>query len=201
MTDARAALRRFLDDRRTSSSTWTITGMGGSDMGSYGVESADYDTFLSLVNNYIFGRPPRASTLLEKHKENGPILVDLDFRYEKTDGPLLRRFTHDHIQTFIAMYVAALIYFTRVEDLPDDLIFYDMVKPSPELDKSHQKDGIHIQCPTLTTSPKFQYAIRGFLLGQDIIGNIFGETSLSNTPEDCYDVRVIHTGVQDHDRT
>jgi P4 family phage/plasmid primase-like protien len=193
MTDARAALRRFLDDRRTTSSTWTITGMGGSDMGSYGVEAADYDTFLSLVNNHIFGRPPRASTLLEKHKENGPILVDLDFRYEKTDGPLLRRFTHDHIQTFIAMYVAALIYFTRVEDLPDDLVFYDMVKPSPELDKSNQKDGIHIQCPTLTTSPKFQYAIRGFLLSQDIIGHIFGETSLSNPAEDVYDVRVIHT--------
>ena len=192
MTDSRAALRNFLEGRRTKTN-WTLTGIGGSDTGCYNVEDGDYDTFLSLVNNYIFGRTPHASTLLEKHKDNGPILVDLDFRYEKADGPLTRRFTYDHIQTFISMYVAALIYFTRVEDLPDDLIVYDMVKPGPETDKSHQKDGVHIQCPTLTTSPKLQYAIRGFLLNNNVIGKIFGDTSLSNTHENCYDVSVIHT--------
>ena len=192
MTDTRAGLRKFLEDRR-SKINWTITGIGDSDKGCYAVDDTDYDTFLSLVHGYIFGRPARASTLLEKHKDNGPILVDLDFKYEKTDGPLLRRFTHDHIQTFIAMYIAAMIYLTRVEDLPEDLIFYDMIKPSPEIAQGQQKDGVHIQCPMLTTSPKFQYVIRGFLLNQGIIETIFGETSLSNTAEACYDISVIHS--------
>lgn len=187
------SLRKFLDERRTKANTWTITGMGGSDMGSFQIDDAEYDNFLSHVHSHIFGHKPMASTLLEKHKENGPILIDLDFRYDKTGGPLIRRFNHDNIQSFIAHYVAAMIYFTRIEDLPDDLIFYDMVKPAPETDKSHQKDGIHIQCPTITTSPKFQYAIRGFLLGTNIIGETFGETELSNPAEDCFDVRVIHT--------
>ena len=187
------ALRKFLDERRTKANTWTITGMGGSDMGAFQIDDDKYDEFLSLVHKHIFGSRPLASTLLEKHKENGPIIVDLDFRYEKTGAPLNRRFTHDNIQTFIATYVAAMIYFSRIEDLPEDLIFYDMVKPAPETDQKHHKDGVHIQCPTISTAPKFQYAIRGFMLNKGVIDSVFEGQDLFNPAEECFDHRVVHT--------
>jgi len=192
MSTARSpSLKEFLDKHRADGD-WNITGLvRGLDVGKYKVEDDEYDQFLKLVHTHIFGTPARASSLLEKHRDGGPLLVDLDFRYEM-GGPLVRRFNIDHIHTFIAEYIAAMIYFSKVEDLTMDLCFYSLVKPSAETDKSNHKDGIHIQCPTITTEPKYQYGIRGFLLERDIIKKVFGDTGVSNPPEDCFDVSVIH---------
>ena len=187
-----SVLKKFLEERRTNGDVYSLLGMPGADMGKYNVQDAEYDHFLQLVHDYVNGTPPRALSLIERHKEHSHILVDLDFRYGETKGgPLIRHFNHDQVQTFIAMYIAAMVYFTRVEDLEEDLIFYDMVKPAPETDKNQHKDGIHIQCPTLNTTPKFQHAIRGFLLKNEAIAKVFGGTNMSNTAEDCFDKSVI----------
>jgi len=191
MASGMSALKKFLHERRATDDVYGLVGMGN-DAGKYNVDDSEYDTFLDLVHQHIYSTPPRALSLIERHKEHSHIIVDLDFRYGETKGgPLMRHFNHDQVQTFIAMYIAAMIYFTRVEDLEDDLIFYDMVKPAPETDKNQHKDGIHIQCPTLNTSPKFQHAIRGFLLKNMAIAKVFGGTSMSNSAEDCFDKSVI----------
>jgi P4 family phage/plasmid primase-like protien len=191
MASGMSALKKFLQERRATDDVYGLVGMGN-DAGKYNVNDSEYDTFLDLVHQHIYSTPPRALSLIERHKEHSHILVDLDFRYGETKGgPLIRHFNHDQVQTFIAMYIAAMIYFTRVEDLEEDLIFYDMVKQAPETDKNQHKDGIHIQCPTLNTSPKFQHAIRGFLLKNEAIAKVFGGTSMSNSAEDCFDKSVI----------
>ena len=165
--------------------------MSAADRGKYNIPDEEYDTFLGHVHSHIFGRTPMASSLLEKHNEAGPLLVDLDMRYE-TGGPLVRRFTTTHIRSFIAEYVAAMVYFSKIESLPQDLEFFHLEKPAPETDKSSHKDGVHIHCPTITTMPRYQYCIRGFLLARGAIDKVFGATGQSNPPEDCYDVSVIH---------
>lgn len=187
-------LKAFLDARRTTDSDSNITGMAkGIDLGKYVISDEEYDTFLRLLHQHIFVKTPKiSSSLLEKHRSVGPILLDLDFRYE-TGGPLLRRFTNDHIRNFIAEYVAAMVYFSKVESLTQDLNFYHLQKPGPENDKNNHKDGVHIQCPNITTTPKYQYGIRGFLLSQTILGRVFdGDSKISNEAEDCFDVSVIH---------
>jgi P4 family phage/plasmid primase-like protien len=186
-----SALATFLSTHRAVDSEWNLTGMGGWDRGKYFVDDDEYDTFLTLVNQHIFGRPPRASSLLERHREKGPVLVDLDLRYE-TGGPLIRRFDSSHIRTFISEYVAAMVYFSKVEALTHDLIFYHLEKPSPETDKSNHKDGVHIQCPSLTTTPKYQYGIRGFMLTNNTVGRVFEGTGVTNPHEDVFDESVIH---------
>ena len=183
-------LRKFLNDRRTTSDPYNLVGWGN-DLGKYNVAEDEYDEFLLLLHKHIFGQSPQASNLLERHRDNGPLLVDLDMRYE-TGGPLVRRFNNDNVQNFIAMYAAAMIYFSKVESLPVDLVFYHLEKPSPEKDKDQHKDGVHIQCPNITTTPKYQFALRGFLLTKGIIQQTFGATKLINPPEDCYDEAVIH---------
>lgn len=187
-----SSLRSYLDAHRVKESPdWNFTGMGGDDKGTYHVPDNEYDTFLSIVHSHIFGRIPRASSLLERHRDVGPLLIDLDLRYE-TGGPLVRRFAADHVRNFIAEYAAAMVYLSHVETLPQDLIFYHMEKPAPETDKNNHKDGVHIQCPTISTTPKYQYGIRGFLLNQGVTGRAFENTGVSNPPEDVYDVSVIH---------
>ena len=189
-------LRDFLESHRVpkGSQDWNITGITrgtGGDVGSYKVEEEEYETFLELLHRHVFGSPPRASSLLEKHRDVGPVLIDLDFRYT-SGGPLARRFNADHTKNFIAEYAGAMIYLSKIENLPADLHFYEMLKPAPETDKDAHKDGVHIQCPNVTTLPKYQYAIRGFLLDHDVIKRVFGDTEISNAPEDCFDVSVIH---------
>jgi P4 family phage/plasmid primase-like protien len=176
----------------TNYAEWNLTGITtGVDKGTYVVGDEEYDHFLELVNNHIFGATPKTSSLLERHRENGPLLVDLDFRYAG-GGRLMRRFGADHIKRFIAHYAAAMIYFTKVENLPHDLDFYVTLKPAPEADKDMHKDGVHIECPTLTTAPKLQYGIRGFLLQHGIVASVFGATGVTNPAEEVYDVAVIH---------
>jgi len=189
------SIAKFLDDHRVDAKVeldWTLTGFGGSDKGSYLVSEEEHETFLSLLNAHIFSRTPlRTSALLERHRDfGGPPLVDHDMKYD-TGGSLVRRFTPDHIQLFIAEYIAAMIYFSEAETLTRDLDFYHLEKPGPERDTSHHKDGVHIQCPTLTTTFEYQFCIRGFLLTRDIIPKVFGDTGFTNAPEDVYDVSVI----------
>jgi P4 family phage/plasmid primase-like protien len=188
-----ATLQSFLDSHRVEKGgEWNLTGMGRFDSGRYFVSDAEYDTFLGLVHSSIFGAHRRASSLLEKHLANGPLLIDLDFRYASDGRPLERRFTIDHIHQFIGAYASALARFVDITRLPNDLSFYILTKPAPEHDKDQHKDGVHIQCPNITTDPQLQFAIRGYLLEQNAIQTIFGETGLINEPTDCYDVSVIH---------
>lgn len=185
-------LTSFLNAHRVETGEeWNLTGMASFDKGRYFVGDDEYDDFLSIFHNHVFGRVPKASSLLEKHKEAGPPLIDFDARYEM-GGPLVRRFTADHVRDFIAHYIAAMLYFSKVESLPTDLEFYHLEKPAPETDRSHHKDGVHIQCPSIATHPRYQYCIRGFLLSRGVIGKVFGSTGFSNAPEDFYDVSVIH---------
>lgn len=185
-------LRVFLKDRMTSDSDWNLTGMG-KDAGKYKVNDEEYDHFLDLVNTHIFGSKASSCSVLEKHRDVGPLLVDLDFKYSG-GGPLVRRFSIDDIKNFVIQYLTALIYFTEIESLAqmETLRFYVMMKPAAESDGKIHKDGVHIQCPDLVTLPKLQFGIRGFLLQRGTVETVFGATGLTNTAEDCYDVSVIH---------
>jgi phage/plasmid-associated DNA primase len=185
-----AGLRSFLDTKRVDGSDWNITGMGGLDVGKYYISDDDYDKFLELTYKSIFVNK-QACSLLEKHCDNGPLLIDLDFRYEP-GGLLKRRYNDDHLLDFIMEYVSTIAKFIDISKLPNDLKFYVMNKPAPEHDGKQHKDGVHIQCPNISTEPKFQYAIRGAMLQKNVIKTIFGDTELTNEEHDCFDVAVIH---------
>jgi P4 family phage/plasmid primase-like protien len=186
-------LRSYLDSRRTQSADWNVTGMGVGPngwTGKYAIPDDEYDTFLRLAHDHVF-RNGRACSLLEKHKANGPILIDLDFRYP-AGGPLHRRFTQEQVREFVAAYADAFARFFEPVG-GDPLQFFVMLKPAPEADPAHDqhKDGVHIVCPTITLPPETQYAIRGWLLQTNAIQRVFGSTGMINEPTDCLDVSVI----------
>jgi P4 family phage/plasmid primase-like protien len=193
-----SSLQSFLDARRVIKGkdvnypNWVVTGINkGEDMGSYAVDDDNYDEFLDLFHTHVFGARPMTSTLLERHRDVGPLLVDLDFRYEG-GGKLKRRFKHHDIKRFIAEYASAMIYFSRVEDLTEDLEFYVTLKPLPETADGKHKDGVHIQCPNVFTVPKYQYAVRGFMLQHDSIKRLFDASGNNHPQEETYDVAVIY---------
>jgi P4 family phage/plasmid primase-like protien len=185
------SLQTFLNSHRVEKGAeWNLTGIG-SDLGSYFVPPEEYETFLALHRTRVFiNKQP--SYMLEKHMDGkGPLIVDLDLRHP-AGVPLERRFTTEHQHQFIEAYASALARFVDISQLPTDLSFYVLTKPGPEHAADHHKDGIHIQCPSITVTPELQYVIRGYLLEQKVIETIFADTELTNDATDCYDVSVIH---------
>lgn len=194
-------LRTYLDSRRTTATNWNLTGLGPSKvsttpfdenknwLGKYLVPDDEYDAFLTLVHDHVFNKG-RACSLLEKHKPQSPILIDLDFRYAG-GGPLRRRFTSEQVREFVASYADAFARFFGPLSDGQPLQFYVMTKPGAETEKDTHKDGIHIVCPTICTTPEIQYALRGWLLQNGVIERVFGPTGMTNEPTDCFDISVI----------
>jgi len=157
--------------------------------GKFKIPDEEYDAFLTLIHDHVFKRG-KACSLLERHKAQSPILIDLDFRYP-AGGPLRRRFTMEQVREFVAAYADAIGRFFVFEE--KSLQFFVQLKPSPEADPAHDahKDGVHIVCPSITTGPEIQYAIRGHLIQAGVIDRIFGATGMTNPPQDCLDLSVI----------
>jgi P4 family phage/plasmid primase-like protien len=191
---ASITLRSYIDTKYVTSADWNVTGLGAGWTGKFKIPDDEYDTFLDLVHDHIFNKG-RACSLLEKHKPQSPILIDLDFRYA-AGGPLRRRFTDEQVRQFVAAYADAFVHFfnpikSEEDDTDIPLQFFVMLKPAPEVDKETHKDGVHIVCPSITTSPEIQFAIRGWLLQTGVIEQIFGSTGMVNAPQDCLDISVI----------
>ena len=194
-------LRTYLDSRRTTGTNWNVTGLGPGKttgglpdenknwLGKYAIPDDEYDAFLTLVHDHIFTKG-RACSLLEKHKPQSPVLIDLDFRYAG-GGPLRRRFTSEQVREFVAAYADAFSRFFGPPSDGDPLQFYVMMKPGPEVEKDYHKDGIHIVCPSVSTLPEIQFALRGWLLQSGAIERIFGPTELTNDAMDCFDISVV----------
>jgi P4 family phage/plasmid primase-like protien len=185
------SLRDYLNTKETQKADYNIVGWGPNWSGKYAIPESEYELFLEQVHAHVFVRN-RACGLLERHKEQAPIIIDLDFRYA-AGGPLSRRFNADHLREFVAAYADALQRFF-VAPLTGPLQFFVMLKPGPEKDdkdKDAIKDGVHIVCPTLTTAPELQYAIRGYLLQTGVVERIFDSTGNTQPAQDCLDLSVI----------
>jgi P4 family phage/plasmid primase-like protien len=187
-------LRDYLERYRTNSTEWNLTGFGGDDKGKYFVPAKDYERFLQIVHDTIFGKPSHACSLLERHLTCGPILIDLDFKYS-AGAHLQRRFTAAQIRDFVVSYASALYRFMDLSSLGGKkLRFFVMLKPGPEADKnaSKHKDGVHIVCPDLTLDPKIQYTLRGIMLNKGCVQAAFDDTGFVNPEQDVFDVSVIN---------
>jgi len=194
------ALRDNLERNRVigPGSEWNITGMGKHDTGKYCIPDKDYNKFLKLVHDTIFGDPSTACGLLEKHlPTGGPILIDLDFKYT-AGSHLQRRFEDDQLRTFVLNYASALYRYFDLKSLDKPLRFFVLVKPQPEVapaknkDTHIHKDGVHIICPDLTLDPKIQYTLRGYMLQKNTIQSVFSDTGFTNAEQDVFDLSVIN---------
>lgn len=123
--------------------------------------------------------------LTEKHRDVSPILIDLDFRFDKT-LKLERSYTQKHIEDIVSLYMKKISQFVKIPEL---VKIYVMEKPSPIIDKNFIKDGIHIVIPDIVTRPVVQLEIRKAVLAE--IPKILDNLSLKNEYEDVIDEAVI----------
>jgi phage/plasmid-associated DNA primase len=176
----------FLNARRAvKGGRWNVTGLGY-DRGSYYIPDADYDEFLRIYSTTVFGLGATPS-LLERHTEFSPALIDLDFRYELCDGLSEdRRFTMDDIRKFVDVYAR---YLRSAVTIAGPVRFFVMLKEGPSVCKGLLKDGVHIVCPDVAFHPCFFKAIRTAMLDADVVQSCF--PGLANDPADVFDEAVI----------
>jgi hypothetical protein len=175
------SLRHFLNERRVKDATWNLTGMG-QDAGKYSVSNTEYDDFLQLHHDHVFVQNERSS-LLEKHGEYTPILIDLDFRYSSDTND--RQFTKEDVRVFVKAYADA---FFRFIEYSESIRFFVEVKPAPSIEKGVKKDGIHIICPDITVDYTIPFTLRKYVLEQNALACFSGHT---NPAADCFDECVI----------
>lgn len=121
----------------------------------------------------------------ERHRDISPLLVDLDFRFTKTEK-LERKFTNEDINAIVQLYIDTIKLYVEV---PEKWNVYIMQKPYPVIDKNVVKDGVHIIFPDIVTKPSVQYLIRKAILKD--IGKILDKLELVNGYEDVVDEAVI----------
>jgi P4 family phage/plasmid primase-like protien len=151
--------------------------------GSFYVSPDDWDDFISKYR--LAMRHGEDLHMTEKHREVSPVLIDLDFRFDK-EKSAARQYTPDMVEAIIGTYVQALL--DHLECPPQFEVFV-MEKPAPVCDKKLMKDGIHIVIPEIVTPPAVQLMIRKYVMPR--LKDALASLELQNSIEDVVDEAVI----------
>lgn len=138
-----ATLSQFLHSHSARDKPITHTRIPDKDRGvqggSYHIDDEELGFFFQIYHTHVLGSASMPEYLTEKQRENGPLALDLDFRYRDTR----RIYTEAHIELFINMVMEELqrLY----EELPTDIEVYVMEKTSVNAKSAELiKDGIHL---------------------------------------------------------
>lgn len=127
--------------------------------------------------------------LTEKHiPEQGPIIIDFDFRYEYK-GKIIKSPLTAIILDKIVNNIIKIIESVYGEEVNNICVL--LKRPVTYLDEKNNqiKDGIHIQFPYLVTTYDFQHSLRNKYL--EIMENDLKEIPYINSLSDIYDKAVI----------
>lgn len=169
----------------------THTCFGGGAYGAYYVPMVDIEFFYDEYSRHVAkhrrgGGAGPAMSLVERHRDVGPVVIDLDFRHDASSGKG-RRYTRDCILRFLRKYVNVLSQWVV---LPDNFRAVVMEKPQPSVDKGVLKDGVHVVIPEVVTAPRVQMlARRDFVTRYE--KDAFDGLATLNSLEDIFDESVL----------
>ena len=118
------------------------TGKGKIFGGSYHIPDEDWDQFMELYYDEVITRG-KLEYLTEKQlRTGGPLLVDLDFRYDI--GIETRQHTKEHIIDLLEIYLDEIKKLLVLDDTPFNIEIFEKPDINRLKDVSVVKDGIHI---------------------------------------------------------
>lgn len=180
-----------LDTSASGKSSAPSHTMFGIRNGSYKIPLVEQEEFLEKYSTEAL-RCSRSRNdevcIVERHRDFGPVVIDLDFRYEiPVSGLITRKHDNGLIDEFVKEYFKVLSSWVV---LPSDGVeVYIMERPIPRVDKGILKDGIHIIIPEVVTECKLQVMIRKEALYA--CGRVLSKLNLKNSVEDAFDEAVI----------
>ena len=161
---------------------WTHTRIGSKHHGvyaaSYCIPDNSIDNFYKCYFNYVNNNE---EYLTERQlKENGPILVDIDFRYNI--DITTRQHTADHILDIVDLYMSEIMKLINIDEaiLNIDIPIFIFEKPTVNniTTENITKDGLHMLIG-LAMNHDIQCVLRDNIL--DKIHDVWGELPITNT--------------------
>jgi len=163
--------------------------------GSYYIPDEEYNTFLKLYYiECIKGN--RKEYLTEAQlKENGPLLIDVDFRYDYKVTE--RQHTREHISDLITLYLEEFKEIFEIDEtIKIPFFVFEKKTVNRVEEKKITKDGIHIIVGIQCINHKLQQLIRNSVVKK--IASIWENIPIKNTWEEVFDEGISkgHTNFQ-----
>lgn len=160
-------------------------------MGSFNISLNEHSQFFRLYKKAI--KSGAILHITEKHFDQSPILIDIDFKYHSETSE--RKYNIDHVKHVINTYNYYIKEFLKIND-SEKLHAYIMEKSSPTFISNSEngkiyKDGFHIIYPNICTKPKLQYIFRNCVLSDFKKNNYFADLNPVNELTDIFDKAVI----------
>lgn len=126
--------------------------------------------------------------LTERHRDIGPVVIDLDFRFAMPEDEVVeRKYSQQHIEDILRVYGKNIRGYLEQQDTSFDM--YVMEKTTPVVSKGLIKDGIHVLIPDIVTRPMFQLMLREKVMGE--LEQVFADLNIANNIKDIVDEAVI----------
>lgn len=183
------------EDKSTESTNTRIGGEKGSNIygGNYHIPDDEYREFLNLYYREMVSKNKPEYLTEAQYPENGPILVDFDFRFDFSC--VERQYTKDHIDDLINEYLDQLKLIYQFDEMAKFNIY---VLEKPNINrveaKNYTKDGLHIIIG-IKSERKMQRVLRKRMLPrlEDMWGGENG-LGLINTFDEVLDEGITNGG-------
>jgi P4 family phage/plasmid primase-like protien len=153
--------------------------------GCYFIKTNELDAFYDLYEKAFIEK--KELHITEKHEEFGPMIIDIDFRYEY--DTFERKHTMKHVKDIVELYVNEICLLFNVNIDDPECTSFVFERNEMYKSKGFTKDGIHIIFPYIVSYPAPQYYIRDNILKK--IGDVIADLDLKNTISDIVDRAVI----------
>ena len=166
-----------MTNTRIGDKTLGITG------GSYHIPDEEYDDFMRLYFHEIIKKEEKEYLTEKQLDTNGPILVDIDLRYDYSVSKRIH--TKDHIFDFVCLYLEELKKIYQFdENVRIPIFIFEKSGVNRVEDKQITKDGIHMIIG-LQADHVVQCLLRDRILNR--ISEIWTDLPITNTWDDVLD--------------
>jgi hypothetical protein len=181
------AVKNFLNERRVTESNLETTHLSyGGFNGKFYISDEDYNNFMDLYIKAI--NEGAELSILEKPKEYGPIIVDIDLQKE-TDNINERLYNKEMIKEIIKKYINAIDYYL---DAPKNYFKISLFEKNKGTKKDNYiKDGFHLMFTNICTNSKIRHLIRNRVVKACKEDKLF--EGFIQGPDDIIDKAVVST--------
>lgn len=185
------------DENTTKCVTNTRIGDKSSNIygGSYHIPEQEYETFMKLYFIECIKGKKKEYLTEAQLKENGPIVIDVDFRYDYSVTE--RKHTNEHIIDLITLYLEEFkIIYQIDESVKIPFFVFEKEKINRVEDKKITKDGIHIIIGIQCANHYLQTIIRKSIVEK--IPDIWSDIPITNNWNEVFDEGISkgHTNLQ-----
>lgn len=169
----------------TKGETFTHTRIGDKDQniygGSYNIQSQEWNDFMKKYYQHVFVNGKKEYLTEKQLIENGPLLIDMDFRFDTSITT--RQHSEDHVLDAIMIYAEKLLELVNITD-GANIDVYVMEKKDVNILDDKTKDGIHMIFG-IKMHKGLQVLLRNKVLPE--LKNIWEDLPITNDWEDVLD--------------